>query len=50
MANFSELLIDWTFYVMFIFYLLSLEELYRWAKNGKRSEMSDFVAILFFFL
>ena len=49
MANFSELLIDWTFYVMFIFYLLSLEELYRWAKNGKRSEMSDFVAILFFF-
>ncbi|MHA1479085.1 MAG: hypothetical protein ACTSPU_12895, partial [Promethearchaeota archaeon] len=49
MANFSELLIDWTFYVMFIFYLLSLEELYRWAKNSKRSEMSDFVAILFFF-
>ena len=34
---------------MLIFYLLSLEELYRWAKNGKRSEMSDFVAILFFF-
>jgi len=29
--------------------VLSLEELYRWAKNGKRSEMSDFVAILFFF-
>ncbi len=34
---------------MLIFYLLSLEEVYRWAKNGKRSEMSDFVAILFFF-
>ena len=34
---------------MLIFYLLSLEELYRWAKNGKRSEMSDFVALLFFF-
>ena len=34
---------------MLIFYLLSVEEVYRWAKNGKRSEMSDFVAILFFF-
>lgn len=34
---------------MFVFYLLSIEELYRWAKNSKRSEMSDFVAILFFF-
>jgi len=49
LANYLELLNDWTFYVMLIFYLLSLEELYRWAKNGKRSEMSDFVAILFFF-
>ncbi|MFX0075258.1 MAG: M48 family metalloprotease [Candidatus Hermodarchaeota archaeon] len=34
---------------MLFFYVLSIEELYRWAKNGKRSELSDFVAILFFF-
>ncbi|NHJ21893.1 MAG: hypothetical protein EAX91_13180 [Candidatus Lokiarchaeota archaeon] len=44
-----ELLNDWTFYVLLIFFLLSIEELYRWAKNGKRSELSDFVAIIFFF-
>ena len=43
------LLGDWIFYALFIFYLLSIEELYRWAKFGKRSEMSDFVALLFFF-
>jgi len=48
-VNISQLLNNWIFYVMLIFYLLSLEEVYRWAKNGKRSEMSDFVAILFFF-
>ncbi|MFX0049582.1 MAG: M48 family metalloprotease, partial [Candidatus Hermodarchaeota archaeon] len=45
----QELLNDWSFYVALIFYLLSFEEVYRWAKNGKRSEMSDIVAILFFF-
>ena len=32
-----------------LLYLLSIEEFYRWAKNGKRSEMSDIVAIFFFF-
>ena len=40
---------DWIFYALFIFYLLSVEELYRWAKSSKRSELSDFVALLFFF-
>jgi Zn-dependent protease with chaperone function len=29
--------------------LLTIEEFYQWAKNGKRSEMSDIVAICFFF-
>ncbi|MCK4688430.1 MAG: M48 family metalloprotease, partial [Candidatus Lokiarchaeota archaeon] len=29
--------------------MLTIEEFYHWVKNGKRSEMSDFVAILFFF-
>jgi len=46
---FSELLIDWTFLITCILYLLTIEEFYQWAKNGKRSEMSDIVAIFFFF-
>ena len=47
--NWIVLLGDWTFYALFIFYLLSIEEFYKFAKNGKRSELSDFVALLFFF-
>jgi Zn-dependent protease with chaperone function len=43
------LLLDWTFLVTSLFYIFTVEEVYRWAKNGKRSELSDFVAILFFF-
>ncbi|MFX0153508.1 MAG: M48 family metalloprotease [Candidatus Hodarchaeota archaeon] len=35
--------------ITFILYLLTIEEFYQWAKNGKRSEMSDIVAIFFFF-
>jgi len=34
---------------MILLFLLTIEELYHWVKNGKRSEMSDFIAILFFF-
>ncbi|MFX0059283.1 MAG: M48 family metalloprotease [Candidatus Heimdallarchaeota archaeon] len=45
----SDILLDWTFIITFLLYLLSIEEFYRWAKNGKRSEMSDIVAIFFFF-
>ncbi|HDZ18103.1 hypothetical protein LCGC14_0689110 [marine sediment metagenome] len=40
---------DWSFILTIIFYLLTIEEFYQWVKNGKRSEMSDIVAILFFF-
>jgi Zn-dependent protease with chaperone function len=47
--NWITVLGDWIFYALSIFYLLSIEELYRWAKSGKRSELSDFVALLFFF-
>ncbi|MHA1234203.1 MAG: hypothetical protein ACTSQL_03850, partial [Promethearchaeota archaeon] len=47
--NWLVILGDWTFYALFIFYLLSIEEFYKFAKNGKRSELSDFVALLFFF-
>jgi Zn-dependent protease with chaperone function len=34
---------------MSFLYLISLEEFLRWLKQGRRSEMSDLVAILFFF-
>ena len=47
--NWIVILADWIFYALLIFYLLSIEELYRWVKSGKRSELSDFVALLFFF-
>ncbi|MBY8983721.1 MAG: M48 family metalloprotease [Candidatus Lokiarchaeota archaeon] len=44
-----QLLQDWTFILTLIFYLLTIEEFYQWARNGKRSELSDIVAIMFFF-
>jgi Zn-dependent protease with chaperone function len=40
---------DWSFWVVFFLFLITIEEFYRFCKNGKRSEMSDFVALLFFF-
>ncbi|MBD3254481.1 MAG: M48 family metalloprotease [Candidatus Lokiarchaeota archaeon] len=47
----SMILIDWTFWGTAVFYLFSIEEIYVWVKNGRRSEMSDIVAIaMFFFL
>jgi len=45
----SDLLADWTFYPVIIMFIFSVEEIFRWVKNGARSELSDFVAILFFF-
>ena len=47
--NLSTLLIDWTFLIVLFLYLLTIEEFYRWVRNGKRSEMSDIIAIAFFF-
>ena len=47
--NLLTLLTDWTFLITFVLYLLTIEEFLQWAKNGKRSEMSDIVAIFFFF-
>ncbi|MFX1524967.1 MAG: hypothetical protein ACFFCC_15775, partial [Promethearchaeota archaeon] len=47
--NWVQLFQDWSFILSLIFYLLSIEEFYQWARNGKRSELSDIVAILFFF-
>ncbi|TFF87843.1 MAG: hypothetical protein EU549_04065 [Promethearchaeota archaeon] len=48
-TNIFILLQDWTFYAMLISYLIVFEEIIRWLKQGRRSEMSDIVAILFFF-
>lgn len=47
--NWISLLIDWTFLITIFLYLLTIEEFFQWAKNGKRSEMSDLIAIGFFF-
>ena len=44
-----QLLTDWSFILTLLLYVLTIEEFYQWVKNGKRSEMSDIVAILFFF-
>ncbi|MFX1375007.1 MAG: M48 family metalloprotease [Promethearchaeota archaeon] len=44
-----QLLKDWSFILLFLLFLLTIEEFYQWVKNGKRSEMSDIVAIFFFF-
>ena len=45
----DQLLTDWSFILTLLLYVLSIEEFYQWVHNGKRSEMSDIVAILFFF-
>jgi len=47
--NSFEILIDWSFWVLLFLFLITIEEFYRFCKNGKRSEMSDIIAILFFF-
>lgn len=44
----SELIQDWSFWISSILYIFTYEEFYHWVRNGKRSEMSDIVAILFF--
>ena len=45
----SEILIDWSFYAAAFLYLITIQEFIHWAKIGRRSEMSDLVAIAFFF-
>ncbi len=45
----SEILFDWSFYVTAFLYLITIQEFYHWAKIGRRSEMSDLIAIAFFF-
>jgi len=43
-----DILKDWTFYPAVFFLLLITNEIYHWAKIGKRSELSDIAALLFF--
>lgn len=45
----TEIITDWAFLITIFLYLITIEEFYRWAKNSKRSEMSDIVALAFFF-
>ncbi|MEJ2294644.1 MAG: hypothetical protein P8Y23_07725, partial [Candidatus Lokiarchaeota archaeon] len=49
LTNFLALIQDWTFFAMIVSYLIVIEEIFRWFKQGRRSEMSDLVAIVFFF-
>ncbi len=44
-----QIFIDWTFWTTIILYLLTIEEFYRFSKDGKRSDLSDILAIFFFF-
>ncbi len=44
-----DILMDWTFYPVVFFFLLSINEIYHWAKISRRSELSDLVAIAFLF-
>jgi len=47
--NLYDTFSDWSFWVAFFLFLITIEEFYRFCKIGKRSEMSDLVALLFFF-
>ena len=47
--NWIEILIDWSFIITAFLYVITIEEFYHWAKIGRRSEMSDIIAIAFFF-
>lgn len=47
--NWFEIVIDWSFWLVILLYFVSIEEFLHWAKIGKRSEMSDLIAIAFFF-
>jgi Zn-dependent protease with chaperone function len=47
--NWLGLISDWSFLLTFLLFLLTIEEFYHWVRNNKRSEMSDLVAIGFFF-
>ncbi|TXT63357.1 MAG: Protease HtpX [Promethearchaeota archaeon] len=44
-----ELFSDWSFLLLLPFILLCVEEVYVWAKNGKRSDFSEFIFILYCF-
>ncbi|MBN1802906.1 MAG: M48 family metalloprotease [Candidatus Lokiarchaeota archaeon] len=47
--DWMSLIIDWSFWLTLVMFVLSIEETYHWTRNGRRSEMSDIIAIIFFF-
>lgn len=47
--DWNLILTDWSFWLMLLFYAISIEEFVHWARIDQRSEMSDFIAIAFFF-
>ncbi|MBY9018860.1 MAG: hypothetical protein KGD66_08515, partial [Candidatus Lokiarchaeota archaeon] len=40
-SQFLTLILDWTFWATLILYILTIEEILRWARDGKRSDLSD---------
>ena len=47
--DWNIILIDWSFWGAILLYIVSIEEFIHWARIDQRSEMSDFIAIAFFF-
>jgi Zn-dependent protease with chaperone function len=47
--NWNIVLTDFVFWITILLYFATINEFYHWAKNGRSSEMSDLVAIGFFF-
>ncbi|MBD3198324.1 MAG: M48 family metalloprotease [Candidatus Lokiarchaeota archaeon] len=46
----ETLVLDWSFITTSIVFAFTLEEFYRFARNNRRSELSDIIAIFFFFI
>jgi Zn-dependent protease with chaperone function len=47
--DWAIILMDWTFYIMLVLFFITIQEFFHFAKMGRRSEMSDLIAIAFFF-
>ncbi len=47
--DWNAIFTDFIFWLTLLLYFTTINEFYHWAKNGRRSEMSDLVAIGFFF-
>ncbi len=45
----NDIITDWSFWAALILYIITTQEFLHWARVGRRSELSDFVFIAFFF-